>query len=69
MSWVGQIIIGAQLVLALGTAAVLFITVLAAAFELPCPGKFESASRGLPGRKTAKTRPQSVNLAQVRNSL
>ena len=69
MTWVGQIILGAQLVLALGTAAVLFIAVLAAAFELPCPGKFGSASRGLPGRKTTGTRRQRVDLNQTSDPL
>ena len=56
MSWIEQIALGAYLVFIVGTVAVLFATILLAAFELPSSGQVGPSSQVLPGRRTTTTR-------------
>ena len=54
----GQLALGAYLVLILGTVVVLLVTVLVNTAESLSAGKAGASSRVLPGRKTTSTRRQ-----------
>jgi hypothetical protein len=58
MSWIGQIVLAAYVVVVLGTVAALLVTVLVSTTKLPSTGKGGASSRMLPGRKTTGTRRQ-----------